>query len=147
MSTIYELPQPVALITHLRNVSKACTTGFEVSLSIKEVREIVGMLDAMAWQPIETALKDGKPLLCRGSYRENSQIYQAEWHATVTWHQRPDGGHEGKDEGAGGWFCSQGGGWTPMSPAFWMLLPSPPSEVAEFVGLLEITPKPNGEVA
>ena len=56
MSTLYELPQPVALITHLRNVSKACTTGFEVSLSIKEVREIVGMLDEQ--YRLERAVKD-----------------------------------------------------------------------------------------
>lgn len=33
------------LLTHLRNAARACTTGYEISLSINEVRQIVAMLD------------------------------------------------------------------------------------------------------
>lgn len=91
------------------------------------VKELLGAIGE--WQPIEEAERDGKPVLCLGSYREGSRVYQAEWHQMITWHPLPNGGMIGKEEGKGGWFCAEGGGWTPMNPTHSRPLPAPPKAI------------------
>jgi len=111
-----------SLLTHLRNASKAYTSGYEVSLSIKEVREIVGMLDAQAARitRISSALEE-----------------------LITSHSRLVGSGD-----CGNWDVDEEPEMIEARAALDALDgPSPPSEVAEFVGHLENTPKPSGEVA
>jgi hypothetical protein len=125
------------LITHLRSAAKACASGYEVSLSIKEVREIVGMLER--WVAIKSL--DDLPKKQTNRYEQydclvyhKGEVKHLVWNCEhVCWDERT-----GDD-----FYCD------PLEPTHYMLFPehpSPPSEVAEFVGLLENTPKPSGEI-
>lgn len=77
------------------------------------------MMDNDEWQPIETAPKDGTPILVFGkpqkhpnleSWYDGSAIFTAEWDAI--------------DES----FCILGGDWLGpfIDPSHWMPLPAPP---------------------
>jgi|SRR3990172_5171494 len=106
------------ILTHLRTAAKACDSGYEVSLSIKEVREIVGMLDEQ--YRLERAVKD----IARQKLRTEMEDEPLEG-CVADWEH--------------GYECCVRVARAALVP------PSPPSEVAEFVGLLESTPKPSGE--
>lgn len=81
-------------------------------------------MDRDAWQPIETAPKDGTPILVYG---------QPERHPNLqSWFERPTrivAAWEPLDEA----FCIVGGDWMGpfVAPTHWMPLPVPPALIAE----------------
>lgn len=71
----------------------------------------------MDWQPIETAPKDGTPILCYAPQR------QAHWVSVyvVKWSD-PD-----EDDGTG-WVEAAGEEWGRWNATHWMPLPAPPQD-------------------
>jgi hypothetical protein len=74
--------------------------------------------EAQAWKPIETAPKDGTPLLLAGWWNEDPDS-GIRWRAVGAWHVE-----------AGEWIedCEEAGDTSLIPPTHWMLAPATPHE-------------------
>ena len=77
---------------------------------------------SLKWRPIETAPKDGSPILATGSYKEPSK----DWSTDEYW---PDGKwiyvirwHKSNRSALDYWVEAGGEGWEEFKPTHWMPL-------------------------
>jgi hypothetical protein len=79
---------------------------------------VAALREAQAWKPIETAPKDGTPLLLTGWWNED-QDSGIRWRAVGAWHVE-----------AGEWIedCEEPGDTSLIPPTHWMLAPATPHE-------------------